>query len=502
MKDRALLVAGLVALVLGLLGLTIDSPTNSPPLPFDLLRAKAAAVPLPWEGKSTGQVREFKLTVGRVRWEVAPGKVLDAFAYNGQIPGPVLRVTEGDTVRVTVSNSLDQPTTVHWHGVEVPNGMDGVSELSQQPIPPGGSFTYQFIATPAGTRWYHAHFNELAQQGDGLVGALIIEPRNPPEPRPDRDYALVGGQLITGSAQAVQPTTSAAGGSNGMPGMSGSPGGMMGGGAMGGGTTSARLAQDSVFVMNGKTNPDVPQLVVKEGERVHLRLINAGATESETFGLAGHLLTITHSDGNPLARAVDVDAVRLGVGERVDAEFVADHPGRWQLRGFVPDQEAAGLAVDVVYAGHEADPVQIVARASRLQTATAADFAGPPHVAPPDRTYNLTLSGGMMGATDWTINGKSYPNTDPLDVRVGERVRINLFNMSIEDHPMHLHGHTFQVVAVNSQPVDGPLKDTLTVRPMESYAIEFVANNPGTWLFHCHNLAHMTGGLMTEVRYQ
>jgi multicopper oxidase len=168
----------------------------------------------------------------------------------------------------------------------------------------------------------------------------------------------------------------------------------------------------------------------------------------------------------------------------------------------VPDSEAAGLAVDVVYAGHETDPVQTVAGGSRLQVATAADFAGPPHPAGPDRTYNLTLSGGMMGATDWTINGKSYPNTDPLNVRVGERVRINLLNMSMEDHPMHLHGHTFQVVAIDGQPVDGPLRDTLTVRPMESVAIEFVANNPGTWLFHCHNLAHMTGGLMTEVRYQ
>jgi FtsP/CotA-like multicopper oxidase with cupredoxin domain len=107
----------------------------------------------------------------------------------------------------------------------------------------------------------------------------------------------------------------------------------------------------------------------------------------------------------------------------------------------------------------------------------------------------------MMGSTDWTINGKSYPNTDPLTVRDGDRVRVNLFNMSMEDHPMHLHGQTFQVVSIGRQSVDGPLRDTLTIRPMESYAIEFVANNPGRWLFHCHNLAHMSGGLMTEVQY-
>ena len=117
----------------------------------------------------------------------------------------------------------------------------------------------------------------------------------------------------------------------------------------------------------------------------------------------------------------------------------------------------------------------------------------------------LTLSGGMMmtgmGSDAWTINGRSYPDTPPIDVKVGQRIRLRLFNMSMEDHPMHLHGHTFQLVAVNGRSVDGPLKDTITLRHMEQYDIEFVANNPGTWLFHCHNLVHMMGGLMAQVRY-
>jgi FtsP/CotA-like multicopper oxidase with cupredoxin domain len=108
----------------------------------------------------------------------------------------------------------------------------------------------------------------------------------------------------------------------------------------------------------------------------------------------------------------------------------------------------------------------------------------------------------MMGSDVWTINGRSYPHTDRLEVGPGERVRLKLFNMSMEDHPMHLHGHTFQVVAAGGRPVDGPRKDTLTVRHMEQYEIEFVANNPGTWLFHCHNLQHMAGGLMAEVHYR
>src|SRR5205823_4147489 len=127
--------------------------------------AASAQVPTPWEARSSGQIRELHLTVGRTLWEIAPGKTIEAYAYNGQVPGPELRVVEGDTVRVTVENDLTEPTTVHWHGVEVPVGMDGVPQLSQEPIAPGGTFTYEFVATPAGTRWYHAHFHELAEQG-------------------------------------------------------------------------------------------------------------------------------------------------------------------------------------------------------------------------------------------------------------------------------------------------------------------------------------------------
>lgn len=257
------------------------------------------------------------------------------------------------------------------------------------------------------------------------------------------------------------------------------------------------------FSINGKTYPNAPPLLVRQGERVRLRLVNTGTTETQAFALAGHRLTVTHTDGNPLARPVETEAVLLGVGERVDVEFTANNPGRWQLRGLMPGQAERGLAIDVVYEGAESDPVQLPPPGPSLRFASYANLAGPSHPTSPDRTYDLTLSGGMMmGPNVWTINGQSYPYTQPIDVRPGDRVRIRLFNMSMEDHPMHLHGHSFQVVAMGGRPVDGPIKDTITVRPMEGYEIEFVANNPGTWLFHCHNLQHMDGGLMTEVRYR
>lgn len=499
MNKRALLLGGLSIFLFGLVGLMLFSFASKPARGFDPVRPQVAVTPR--EGQMGGQVREFQLTVGRTRWELAPGQVVEAYAYNGQIPGPEIRVVEGDTLRVTVANALTEPTTIHWHGVEVPAGMDGVPVLSQEPIPPGGSFTYEFVATPAGSRWYHSHFNEMAQQGGGLAGALVIEPREAAPPTPDREYVLVTGQWMAAGAaqQPPVPNPLAPGGMGGMmgPGMMGGMGGMMGG-MMGSGLSYL----NDIFSVNGRVYPNTLPLLVRQGERVRLRMINAGVTETQVFTLAGHKLRVTHTDGNPLAQPVETEAVALGVGERIDVDFVADNPGRWQLRGLIPGQAGRGLAVDVTYEGHESDPIQGPPPGARFRVARYADFAGPSNPAAPDRTYALTLSGGMMRSDLWTINGRAYPYTRPIHVRQGERVRLRIFNMSMEDHPMHLHGHTFQVVAINGWPVNGPLKDTLNVRHMEEYEIQFVANNPGSWLFHCHNLDHMNGGLMAEVRYR
>src|SRR5438128_2704562 len=158
MKDRLLLLGGSAAMLVGVVALlavagvwpTLPVLSTSKPAP-------PATVVSPQQTESNGNVDEFQLTVSRISWEIAPGKSVQAYAYNGQIPGPELRATEGDTVRVTVTNQLQEATTVHWHGVDVPSSMDGVPDLSQTPIPAGGTFTYQFVATPAGTKWYHSH---------------------------------------------------------------------------------------------------------------------------------------------------------------------------------------------------------------------------------------------------------------------------------------------------------------------------------------------------------
>jgi multicopper oxidase len=537
MKDRnlrlgaaGLVLAGLLPLVpaLGLwqwpsLQTAVSPSASTTPVPPPQGAPAATPIPPLQVQPGDGQLRDFQLAMSKIKWEIAPGKIMDAYAYNGQVPGPELRVTEGDTVRVTVTNQADAPTTVHWHGVDVPTTMDGVPDLSQAPIPPGSSFTYEFVVTPAGTRWYHSHFDEIAQQGAGLYGALIIEPRQRIQPQADREYTIVASQWQTGAIAATgspplavpAPNTGGMSGTSGMSGMGGLGGASTGptptspgAGAIAGMTMFPPGATQPVFdtfTLNGKAAPAIPPLVVREGDRVHLRLINAGATDTLVFGLAGHRLSVTNSDGNPLLTPVDVDGVPLGVGERADVEFVANNPGRWRFLA-LGNEAGRGADSTLVYEGHEEDSLQDFPSNANLHVASYADFSGPPQLGAANRTMKLELSGGaMMGMgseTDWTINGKNFPNTDSLYVKTGERVRLSILNMSMEDHPMHLHGHTFQVVAVNGRSVDGPLKDTLTVRHMEQYDIEFIANNPGDWLFHCHNLVHMTGGLMMEIHYQ
>src|SRR6266852_4084714 len=269
--DAAAVTGGLVAMALGLAGVSFAAAGAVPFLGNTRpTAAQPATAPLP---QTDGQVRQFQLTVGRTQWELAPGKVVDAYTYNGQVPGPELRVTEGDTVRMTVNNELTAPTTVHWHGVDVPVAMDGVPDTSGPPIAPGGTFTYEFVAAPAGTRWYHAHFDELNQQGGGLTGALVIEPRDPPTTKPDREYTLLTGEWVTaaGNEAAAVPTPSATGGMGG--GMMGNGGGMS--------SASARPLFDT-FTVNGKAYPSAAPLVVSQGERVRLRLINASATDTRS----------------------------------------------------------------------------------------------------------------------------------------------------------------------------------------------------------------------------
>lgn len=251
-------------------------------------------------------VKVFELTSRLVKWHILPDVQVTAMTYNGTVPGPEIRVTQGDRVKVLLKNELPYPTTIHWHGILVPNNMDGVPDMTQAPVPPGGSFTYEFTAEPAGTYWYHSHVQTDAQVLTGLYAPFIIEPKEPTDPRPDVDVTLMLSEwrVIGGQTFPAMP----------MSGM-----------------------DPNYFTINGKAFPTVEPLQVKLGQRVRLRFVAAGQFV-HPMHLHGPHFKIVATDGYPVPQAAQLtkDTVSVAPGERYDVEFVADMPGKWMLHCHIP----------------------------------------------------------------------------------------------------------------------------------------------------------------------
>jgi FtsP/CotA-like multicopper oxidase with cupredoxin domain len=457
-------------------------------------------------------VRTIRLEAREVRWELAPGKVVRAMAYNGEVPGPAIRAREGERLRIVLENALSEPTTIHWHGVDVPNAMDGVPGVTQTPVPPGQTFAYEFEARPAGTRWYHTHFDEHRQMDLGLVAPLIVEARGPEPLSYDREVTLVLDDWATGTGRPVPNTDAGTAGGRGRAG--GMMSGMMGGGMSGmmGGRGTADRPSDAgepaydVMTINGKAYPATAALQLKKGERVRLRIVNASAEHTHVVRLAGHPLRVTHTDGNPLQAPVEVDAVPIAPAERYDVIVAAERPGAWFFYCTQPGHVDAGERMPVVYDGWARatppEPERGLAGLRLWEYGLGRGRDGVPRPSADVRAFTLTLSGGMDGGEEWTINGKRYPHTDPLRCREGERVRIAMRNMSMEAHPMHLHGQSFRLLAMNGRRYAAPLvKDVVDVEPhMGTAVVELTARAAGDWLFHCHKPMHMMGGMATLLK--
>jgi multicopper oxidase len=440
---------------------------------------------------ASGSIEEYKLMAAVTPVNLGSGE-FQAWTYNGSPVGPEIRVTEGDLLRVTLVNNLPDPTTIHWHGVPVPNAMDGAPDMPLPPVQPGDTFTYEFTAWPSGTYWYHPHVGYQLDQG--LVGPLIIEPKQEPG-KYDREYTLVLDDWVTidgGGPAATERRPSSM------------MGGMMGQGMEGQGqhsnpsTTPLSEPIYQAFTVNGQVIETADPFLIKQGDQVRLRLINAAAATIFNLRLAGHSLTITHTDGRPV-QPLEVDALQIGMGERYDVMFTANNPGRWILYAVVNDQAEAVDLATFGYAGSTSTQDSGDTLPSSLRWNEYSRLAAPPEdnlaSSEPEQSFDLVLSGGMMSPA-WTINGKAFPETDDLVVKLGQRVRLNYVNHSPMSHPMHLHGHFFEVVGS-----PGLRKDTIMVEAhMGQASIEFVANNPGAWMHHCHQVYHMEAGMMNIIR--
>ncbi|MCF8062674.1 MAG: multicopper oxidase family protein [Deltaproteobacteria bacterium] len=438
-------------------------------------------------------MKEFRLSASRARVHLGEGPTFWAWTYNGRVPGPEIRVREGEIIRVVLRNYLPEEASIHWHGVPVPNRMDGVPGVTQNGVRPGESFLYEFEARPAGTYIYHSHAGYQLDQG--LYGAFIIEPAKESGSH-DREYTLLLEDWVMKDGGGRARTRRR------------SPMGMMGG-MMRGRSEQAGAPLLEPFYdgysVNGRLYPHLEPLEVKQGEKVKLRLLNPSSATIYDLQLAGHPMTVTHTDGRPVA-PMQTDILRIGMGERYDVEFVADNPGAWLLSARETGLGEGQLRIPVQYKGtraHTPTPPDFLPGRS---VATCWDMQAPypdPSSSPatPGRFIPQTLSGGMHSPY-WSINGEIYPGVAPIRVSRGEQVRLGYWNHSMMPHPMHLHGHFFKVVNP-AVPRDLWIqKDTVIVDPMQRVEIEFIADNPGPWFHHCHNLYHMNAGMANVVTVQ
>ena len=446
----------------------------------------------------TGRVREHALEAAPIQFEVG-GRKVQTWGYQGSVPGPEIRLTEGDTLRVKVLNRLPVDTTIHWHGLPVPNAMDGVPHITQPPIKSGEEFTYEFVVPTAGTYVYHSHVG--LQLDRGLYGPLIVEPKKEALEY-DREYVLLLDDWLDGIGGTPEDMLKV---------LQASGGGMMGGGMMGGrgqgGSGPSGAVDYPLYLINGRAPNEPDTLNVRRGEKARFRLINPSGETTFRFAVGGHKLAVTHSDGQPV-EPVEVDAVRIGPGERYDAMVEANNPGVWQVAAAPEGKNGLARAILRYAESIQSSPPPTNSRPKELSgrllsygdLRTTRQNVFPPDglFGGPDRALELTLSGGM-GNYVWTIDGQAYPDADPLEVSKGEWVRVHLTNQSMMAHPMHLHGHFFQLQNNTGR---GPFKDTVLVEPhMGEATFDFVADNPGDWFFHCHIVYHMESGMARVLSY-
>lgn len=490
-----------------------------------LLAGPTPAGPVGAARRRTGRIVERQLRAQPATVDLG-GRTVSTWAFDGTVPGPQIRVSAGDELRVRLTNALPDPTTVHWHGVAVRNDMDGVPGVTQPAVAPGRAFEYSFVVAEPGTYWYHPHVG--VQLDRGLQGPLIVE--DPHEAgRYDQEEVLVLDDWTDGLGASPRDLLArmrrdGMSGGSGMAGMSGDSGmaGMSGGSGMSGGgmggpaiggmgamspvTARQPLGPDTgdvaypAHLINGRLPTAPVTLTSAPGRRIRLRLINAGGDTAYRFAVGGHRLTVTHADGFPV-RPVQVDTLILGMGERYDVLLTAGD-GAFPIVA-VPEgkRDPAGVAVLRTAAGPTPSPR---ARPAELagRMLTYRDLTPLERVAltarTPDLSHDVVLT-MRDGGRRWLINDRPYDQRLPLPVRQGQRLRLVLRNRSMMFHPMHLHGHTF---ALADRPGAGPRKDTVNVLPMQTLAVDLQADNPGQWLIHCHNTYHAELGMMTVLSYR
>ena len=456
------------------------------------------------------------------------GPIVHTLAYGNTIPGPLIRANIGDELVVTVSNRLGSPTSLHWHGIALRNDMDGAAPATPN-IDADQDFTYRFSAPNSGTYWGHPHVG--LEEDMGLYLPVIID--DPHESGYDAEWIVVIDDWTDGVGKSPQqlydqltapkpsapslpettstttttsttPTNSTTATTSttsptGMPGMPGTAGPENTVG------TSKLLGGDAgdiaypYYLINGRIPGAPTTFDAKPGQRIRIRFINTGSDTAFRVALAGHSMTVTHTDGYPVV-PTEVDALLIGMAERYDV-IVTAADGVFPLVALAEGKNALARALLATGAGSPPDPqFQPAELNNRVGNVDMFTATAPVNLGPAERDLDLpVVLGGDMAKYEWTINGEPYSRTNPLHVRLGQRPTITFDNTTMMYHPIHLHGHTFQMIKADGSP--GARKDTVIVLPNQKSKAVLVADNPGLWQLHCHNTYHQEAGMQTRLDY-
>lgn len=442
-------------MLMPLLLLACQAPPSAAPGGLPAVWGPEAAV----DHDPADDVVEVHLTAGHGTVEWVEGETTEVWAYDGQVPGPLIQARVGDLVRVEFTNELDEPTTIHWHGMRIPDEMDGVPAV-QDPVQPGETFVYEFVAPDPGSFWYHPHVRSHDQIERGLQGLLVVHEEAPPVVDRERYFTLDDVLLRAGT---ILPATN-------IPHMD----------AMHG-----RFG--NTLLINGET--DVQRDVVPAGSVERWRLVNTANARPMTVEITGATWRVMAVDGTLLEEPWEPPRLMLPVGRRFDVQVAPDGTGPVRL-----------VSVVRTNAGRQEIPLFEGLVTGSRGPAALPDFDAPELPAPRAVEQEVVIeldAGSQDGSLAWTINGDVYGEGDAIPVQAHRPTRILVREHSGLDHPFHLHGQFFRHVEGGAA-VPGQL-DTILMRGGDEVELYSEFDNPGVWMAHCHILEHAELGMMTEV---
>jgi FtsP/CotA-like multicopper oxidase with cupredoxin domain len=452
---------------------------------------------------------DYILRISASPVEIAKKHIVSTITYNGQFPGPLLRFKEGQPATVEVHNGTDTPEQLHWHGQIVSTEVDGAAEEGTPFIPAQGMRRIVFTPRPSGFRFYHTHNRAgadlCAGQYSGQVGPVYIEPKREAGSY-DREIFLVLKECEPFFSQGGDMTQDFLAPSSRVKELESS-----GESAMKASLAKGMLHGYEVgyryFTVNGRMLGHGEPVKVKQGERVLFHVLNGSATEIRSLALPGHTFKVVALDGNAVPRPADVPVLWLGTAERISAIVEMNHPGVWIMGDLADDDRGHGMGIVLEYAGHKGKPVWITPKPFHwdyLHFAKAGATA-----LSPDETFEMIFAKGNAaeaGFNRWTINAVAHPMTQGVvaasfHLKQGRRYRIRMRNASDDIHPIHLHRHSFELTKLAGTPTAGVMKDVVMVGGYQETEVDFVADNAGLTLFHCHQQLHMDFGFMTLFDY-